>query len=78
MIRYVCSRRKFIRDTEDLIWTLREDYFDESDPQRGKLHAKINTNRDQLEDWVFKFGWERFDKLRLLLTERIEKEMKRL
>ncbi len=78
MIRYMCSRRKFIRDTEGLIWTLREDYFDESDPQRGKLHAKINANRDNLEDWVFKFAWERYDKLRLLLTERIEKEMKRL
>lgn len=78
LIRYVCSRRKFIRDTEDLIWTLREDYFDEHEPQREKLHARINAERDGLENWVFTFAQERYDKMRLLLTERIEKEMKRL
>ncbi len=76
MVRYICSRRKFVRDTEDLIWTLREDYFDENDPKRGKLNEKINAKRDELESWVFSFAFERYDKTRLLLTERIEKEMR--
>jgi hypothetical protein len=68
MIREVCGRRKFTRDTEDLVWTLRMD---------NQLSPETNRRRDELEGWVFEFAWNRYEKMLLMLTERIEREMKK-
>jgi hypothetical protein len=67
-IRRLCSHRRTIRDTEDLIWTLRED---------NALPEDIKTKKDGLEDWFFNFAWDRFESMFYLLAKRIHEEKNR-
>lgn len=71
-IRAICSSHKFIRDTEDLVWTLRKAQSEDLPDNVGKSEAE----RRELENWLFDFAFERYDRIKLLLTRRIEKEMK--
>jgi hypothetical protein len=66
LIRWVCSTRRTIRDVEDLAWTLRED---------DTLHDKIKSKRAELEEWVFKFSKENFERMFELLLQRVQREI---
>ncbi|MDD5171949.1 MAG: hypothetical protein PHF60_02840 [Candidatus ainarchaeum sp.] len=67
-IRWICSHRRTIRDTEDLIWTLRMD---------DELPQDIKTKKEGLEDWLFNFAWDRFENMFYLLAKRIHEEKNR-
>jgi hypothetical protein len=62
-ISRICEHRRTIRDTEDLIWTLRMD---------PELPKEISRERKEIEKWFFDFAWERFDKIFYLLARKIE------
>jgi len=68
MVGWICSHRRTIRDTEDLIWAMRAD---ETLPQ------DIKTKRAELEDWFFDFSWERFESIYYLLAKRVNQERNR-
>jgi hypothetical protein len=73
-IRAICSSHKFVRDTEDLVWTLRRAANEDLPDNIGKSEQE----RRELENWLFDFAFARYERIRLLLTRRIEKEMKRI
>jgi hypothetical protein len=62
-VSMICQHRRTIRDTEDLIWTLRMD---------PELPDEISKNRKEIEKWYFDFAWERFDKIFYMLTKKID------
>jgi hypothetical protein len=66
LVRWVCSRRRTVRDVEDLVWTLRED---------TELPEQIRSVKDSLEKWVFEFAKERYEKMFYLLAKKIEREV---
>ncbi len=68
LIRQVCSRRRTIRDMEDLIGALRHD---------TEMPDRIRSRRQELEDWMFDFSWARDERLTYLFASRVEKEVKR-
>ncbi len=65
MMRKICSNNKFIRDTEDFIWTLRD-----SDDVPKEI--RTDRKRNELEERVFKFIHENYEKIRFHLTKKIE------
>lgn len=73
LIKRVCSKRaggrRTIRDTEDLVWVLRND---------DKLPAEIKSRKGDLERWLFDFSWEKAARMFLLLTERVQAESERI
>jgi len=72
-IERICSKRqggrRTIRDTEDLVWVLRND---------DDLPADIKARRVDLERWLFDFAWEKASRMFLLLTERVQAEAERI
>jgi hypothetical protein len=70
MVRRICDEReggrRTIRDTEDLIWTLRKD---------TRLPEDIQARKDELEEWWFDFSYERKERVHLLLTREIKAAM---
>jgi hypothetical protein len=66
-IRQICLHRRTIRDTEDLVWTLR---LDETLPDA------IKAKRAEIEAWLFEFSLTRFEAAFRLLAERIREQMK--
>lgn len=66
MMREVCAARRTIRDTEDIVWTLRKD---------ESLPGRIKAKRKVLERWLFEFSWEKVSRMRLLLARKIKAEM---
>ncbi len=66
MLRRVCSLRRTIRDTEDIVWTLRRD---------DSLPDDIKSRNGGLETWLFEFAYERFERIFRLLALRIKQEM---
>jgi hypothetical protein len=68
LIEQVCVRRNAIRDTEDFIWTLRED---------SELPFSDET-RASLEDFIWAFSNERYENMFYLLAERIAEEAKKI
>jgi hypothetical protein len=69
MIEKVCDLRRTIRDTEDLVWTLRLD---------KELPSEIQSRNGDLVKWWLDFSMARYDKTFLLLTRRIYQEMQLL
>lgn len=67
MISEICGVRRTIRDTEDLVWVLRND---------PGLPGIVQRIRKDLEKWIFDFANERFERISLLLARRIEKEIR--
>jgi hypothetical protein len=67
MVRRICSGRRTIRDTEDLIMVLRKDLG---------LHPEIAAKRGDLEQWLFDFSWENGGRIFNQLARRIESELK--
>ncbi len=65
-VKWICSMRRTIRDTEDLIWTLRND---------DSLPADIKSKRGELEKQFWDFAWERQPKMFRLLTDFIQRAM---
>jgi hypothetical protein len=65
-IRYICSQRRTLRNTEDVVWTLRTD---------EGLRPQIKHVRHELEDWVFRFAGERFDSIYRVLADKIRERM---
>ncbi|MFN7990525.1 MAG: hypothetical protein U0R44_00035 [Candidatus Micrarchaeia archaeon] len=67
LISRICDEkrggRRTIRDTEDLVWTLRND---------TALPDDIKAKKEDLEEWLFDFAHERYDRIRLLLTRMIK------
>jgi len=66
MLRRICSSRRTIRDTEDVIWTMRRD---------GELPGDIQSRKDGLESWLFEFSYERYEHMFKLLAEKIRSQM---
>lgn len=66
LVRWLCSRRRTIRDVEDLVWTLRED---------DELPDRIKEKKGELENWVFEFAKEQYDAMHYLLASKIKREM---
>jgi hypothetical protein len=66
MLRRICSSRRTIRDTEDVVWTMRRD---------GELPSDIQSKKDGLEAWLFEFSYERYEHIFKLLAEAIRKQM---
>jgi hypothetical protein len=62
-VSMICQHRRTIRDTEDLIWTLRMD---------PELPDEVSKERKEIEKWYFDFAWERFDKIFYMLTRKID------
>jgi hypothetical protein len=58
-VKRICSIRRTIRDTEDLIWTLRND---------DALPAEIKSKKGELERQFWDFAWERQPKMFALLA----------
>jgi len=67
-IRQICARTRTIRNTEDLVWTIRAD---------DSLPTQIKHVRTVLENWLFDFAAERFEALYRLLAEKIREQMGR-
>ncbi|MEW6722896.1 MAG: hypothetical protein AB1324_06560 [Candidatus Micrarchaeota archaeon] len=71
MVSRVCDERmggrRMIRDTEDFIWTLRED---------AALPPDIRSRRRELEDWFVDFSEERSYRIRPLLIRKVEEMMR--
>ncbi|NYZ73764.1 hypothetical protein H0O00_01340 [Candidatus Micrarchaeota archaeon] len=67
-VRHICSMRRTIRDTEDFIWTLRND---------SELPDSIRAKNSAIEEGFWNFALERYPKLFYLLTKRIQQEMMR-
>jgi hypothetical protein len=65
-VKWICSMRRTIRDTEDLIWTLRND---------DSLPADIKSKRGEIERQFWDFSWERQPKMFRLLTDFIQRAM---
>jgi hypothetical protein len=67
LLRRVCSKkaggRRTIRDTEDLVWTLRND---------ERLPTEIRSRKEELERWLFDFSWEEAGGMFQLLARRIQ------
>jgi hypothetical protein len=61
-LRRVCSLRRTIRDTEDLVWVLRRD---------DTLPDEIIASKREHEDWLFSFSAEKAGKVVRLLAEEI-------
>ncbi|MEW6035343.1 MAG: hypothetical protein AB1529_01905 [Candidatus Micrarchaeota archaeon] len=68
MVRRVCASRRTIRDTEDFVYTLRND---------EELPADIKANKGTLEQWLFDFAHERFGQIFKLWVKRIAQEKER-
>lgn len=66
-LRRICSSRRTIRDTEDLVWKLRKDPV-------NHLGAD-DSKKKELEEWLFDFSWEHADRIFKALTQRIQREM---
>jgi hypothetical protein len=67
LVRRICSSRRTIRDTEDLVMVVRHD------PQ---LHPDISSKRADLEEWLFDFSWENGARMFRQLAKRVETEIK--
>jgi hypothetical protein len=67
MLRRICSSRRTIRDTEDVIWTMRRD---------GELPADIQSKKGGLETWLFEFSYERYEHMFKLLAEKIRDQVR--
>lgn len=65
MVRWVCSARRGIRDTEDLIWTLRSD---------RTLPKEIQSAAAAIEKWVFDFAMESYGQAYHRLATIIQRE----
>jgi len=65
-IKWICSKRRTIRDTEDLIWTLRND---------PNLPPGISSRREELEERFWDFAQKRQPKMAGLLIKNIQSEM---
>ncbi|MCI0503166.1 hypothetical protein L0Y65_00475 [Candidatus Micrarchaeota archaeon] len=65
-VRRICSIRRTIRDTEDLIWTLRND---------SSLPNEIKARKEGIEKEFWDFSWERQPKMFELLTGFIKRAM---
>jgi hypothetical protein len=68
MVKEICSKRRTIRDTEDLVWVLRKD---------EGLPDKIKAKKEELENWLFDFAWEKVEKMRLLLFRKVREAMEK-
>ncbi|MBU0533038.1 hypothetical protein KKB44_06110 [Candidatus Micrarchaeota archaeon] len=66
-VRYVCASRRTIRDVEDFVWTIRNDQELEH----------VRDKRDRLENWIFDFAKERFDRMFYLLAQKIRRQVGR-
>ncbi|MDD5339857.1 MAG: hypothetical protein PHV13_01265 [Candidatus ainarchaeum sp.] len=66
-IRQICAHRRTVRDTEDLVWTLRMD---------DTLPAGIKAKKAEIEAWLFEFSWARFESTFRFLAERIREQIK--
>jgi hypothetical protein len=65
-IEYILQHRRTIRDTEDLVWTLRND---------DTLPDPIKSRKAQIEAWLFEFSRERFESVFRLLAEKIKEHV---
>jgi hypothetical protein len=65
-LRRICSMRRTIRDTEDMVWTLRRD---------TEAPEDIRAKRGALETWLFDFSSERYESIYRLLAEKIRDQM---
>jgi hypothetical protein len=61
-LRRICSMHRTIRDTEDMVWTIRND---------TGIPAEISAKRDALETWLFDFAAERYEHMYRLLADKI-------
>ncbi|MFH1784804.1 MAG: hypothetical protein ABH842_00075 [Candidatus Micrarchaeota archaeon] len=66
-IRTVCSRRRTIRDTEDFVWTIRQDQA---------LPREIKVRRELIEDWLFRFAETYSERMFRDLTRTIDRMKK--
>lgn len=65
LVRDVYGFRRTIRDTEDLVWILRED---------RELPAEVQVQKQNIERWLFEFASRTFDEMQYVLARIIEKE----
>lgn len=74
MLRRICSARRTIRDTEDIVWTLRNDTAmgEAKDPT---LLSDIGKKRDKLESWLFQFSIDRYEHMFRLLADIIRSQI---
>ncbi|MFH0885158.1 MAG: hypothetical protein V1861_05610 [Candidatus Micrarchaeota archaeon] len=67
MLRRICSSHRTIRDTEDIVWTMRRD---------NELPEDTRPKKDDLETWLFEFSYERYEHIFRLLAETIRNQIR--
>ncbi|VVC02997.1 Uncharacterised protein [Candidatus Bilamarchaeum dharawalense] len=67
LVKMVCALRRTIRDTEDLVWTLRAD---------GTLPDTVKEKKRDIEEWLYEFADSGFERMFRNLTQIIERTMK--
>lgn len=68
LIRSICHLRRTLRDTEDLVWVIRND--------ATVLANELVTSTEKigaLENWLFDFAAEKSDKIFIALVKKIER-----